>query len=279
MRHALRFTCLLLFSAGAHAQAPTATILPSTNLFCTGVPVTFSAVSEDTMLSYEWSVTPQRGAAFSTATNEKIQRVVFSDPLTYTLNLKVTKDASVFNTSVTFSVSRSAQAAFNASLDATGYPTRLVLTNYSRYSLGYSWQFSDQAEPDTSMNTIKLYNLPGSYTVTLFAAGRNDCNHAETYAFEIPASSSLNLPNVFSPNNDDVNEIYRPMATGIYQLKAWVYNRDGVVLSSWDRVNGFWDGRTTSGQDCPDGVYFIAVEAYGFDGQAYRKQTAITLVR
>jgi hypothetical protein len=67
--------------------------------------------------------------------------------------------------------------------------------------------------------------------------------------------------------------------TGISSLKARVLNRDGQLVCSWDKVNGFWDGHSTSGEDCSEGEYFIVVEATGFDGQTYKLKRVITLAR
>lgn len=261
------------------AQAPTVTISPALYVFCSGMTQTFTATSSDTAVTYSWSVAPARAASIISRSDSASALVKLDLPVIFTVSVKVTNAAGTGSAAVTFSVTRGARAAFNASLDATGYPANLILTNYSSNSVSYRWSYSNNNEPDTTANVEKPYSAAGTYTVTLTAFGRNNCHDVQSYVFEIPESSSLVLPTIFTPNNDDVNEIYRPIAIGIRTLKATVFNRWGLILSTWDRVNGFWDGRTTSGEECSEGQYFIAVEATGFDEKTYKMKTGFTLAR
>jgi len=164
-------------------------------------------------------------------------------------------------------------------LAATGHPNQLSLTNYSTNSLKNYWIYSGDGLKDSSAFVIKDYPSSGSYTVTLAALGKNDCNDTLSYAFRISDSSGVTLPNVFTPNEDGVNDIYKPVTKGITVLNAYVYNRYGTLITSWDRVNGFWDGSTTSGLECGTGEYFIILEATGFDGKSYKLKSSITLIR
>jgi gliding motility-associated-like protein len=172
-----------------------------------------------------------------------------------------------------------AKASFNASFSNNGYPADLLLTNYSSNSVKTYWQFNDVALPDSATNTVKRYTQSGSYKVSLVAFGNKGCNDTSDYMFRISDSSSVVLPNIFSPNGDDANDVYRPITTGISLLNAWVYNRDGLLVSSWDKVRGGWDGHTTAGEECDAGTYFIILEAIGFDSKDYKLKSTITLVR
>jgi gliding motility-associated-like protein len=187
-------------------------------------------------------------------------------------------DSTTVTASRVITVSRSAIAAFNASLSESGYPNALHLTNYSSGHLSSYWKFND-AGIDTNANTVKYYSKSGSYTVTLFALGRNGCNDSSSYAFRISDSSSIVLPNVFTPNNDDINDVFKPITTGINKLNLYISNRDGTIVSSWDKVNGFWDGHTTSGERCSTGVYYVVLQAEGFDGKLYKMKGSLTLLR
>jgi gliding motility-associated-like protein len=180
---------------------------------------------------------------------------------------------------VAISVVRTPKASFSAYFEDAGYPSKLVLTNYSTNSLINYWKFNDVNNVDSTVNTARYFTTPGNYTVTLTARGSKGCSDVSSYAFDIPKYSSVTLPNIFTPNNDDVNEVYRPILVGISQLKARILDRWGSIICSWDKVNGSWDGYTTSGEHCDEGVYFIVVEALGFDGQSYKLKGTITLAR
>jgi gliding motility-associated-like protein len=161
-----------------------------------------------------------------------------------------------------------------------GFPNELVLTNYSTNSLSNQWLFNDDFTANTtSLNTIKNYSVSGSYSVTLITYGNLGCNDTSHYDFRIADSSGITLPTIFSPNGDNINDIFKPITKGISAINVSIFNRYGTILISWDRVNSTWDGHTTSGERCEAGVYFVVVEAKGFDGRSYSLKHSLTLVR
>jgi hypothetical protein len=203
----------------------------------------------------------------------------FPKDLTYTITAKAQTPEGLAVVTKQVPVSRTALASFNASLNATGVPNELVLTNYSLHSNKFYWLFSDSPLRDSATSTVKNYMKGGAYSVTLVAIGLKGCNDTLGYSFRIDTASSLVLPNIFSPNRDDVNDVFKPITKGISSLRGWIYNRDGTLMYQWDTVNGFWDGRTTSGEVCVDGQYIVIVEAKGFDGKSYNLRGPLTIVR
>lgn len=279
MRNFFKFTFIILTSLCAKAQVPTATILGVAPYNCSGKNIFFAGRTTGFVTSYKWSVPPNRGATIVSKDNDSTIVCSFSLPGVYTLSLSVS-DGSVSSTvTKLINVTRSANASFNASLVATGYPNQLSLTDYSTNALKNYWIYSGNAPKDSSAFVLKDYPSSGSYTVSLAALGRNGCNDTLSYEFRISDSSGITLPNVFTPNEDGVNDIYKPIAKGISILNAYVYNRYGTLITSWDRVNGFWDGSTTSALECRSGEYFIILEATGFDGKTYKLKSSITLIR
>jgi len=89
--------------------------------------------------------------------------------------------------------------------------------------------------------------------------------------------SNLILPNVFTPNYDSINDVFRPITDEIVELEFTIYNRYGNLIFETKRVRGFWDGRTTAGEACPDGVYFCVLTATGVDGKTYKEKTFVQL--
>ena len=279
MRNFYKFTFILFISLCAKAQVPTATILSSSSVFCTGGNHFFAAkTGTATGLTYTWSLPANRGAAFVSNANDSGMVCTFSTPGILTLSVTIAQGTVASVSTKTIVITRSAQASFNASLNNTGYPAELSLTNYSSNSIKNYWIFSS-TEKDSSNYFVKTYNTSGSYTVTQVAVGKNGCNDMSTYTFRISDSSGVILPNIFSPNGDGINDVFKPITRGISSMKGWVYNRYGNLITSWDRPNGFWDGYTTSGMECRVGEYFVIIEASGFDGKSYKLKSTITLVK
>ena len=270
------FACLV--SAKFSAQTFTFAIVPSNTFACTGLQSTFTASSTVSSLSYSWSVSPAKFAIINRS-NENTASIVFTKDLSFVVTASASDGNSTLTHTYQLNAFKTATAAFNASLDAVGYPSKLHLTNYSSSYTGNVWIFSDKAEVDSTNSIVREYTGSGSYAVTLIAFGQKVCNDTSTYRFRISDSSAISLPNVFSPNRDDINDIFKPITVGISSLNAWVYNRNGELVANWNKVQGYWDGRTASGEVCTDGVYFVVVEAQGFDGKSYKLKTNLTLVR
>ncbi len=89
--------------------------------------------------------------------------------------------------------------------------------------------------------------------------------------------SNLILPNVFTPNEDSINDVFKPALDEITELSFSIFSRYGNLIFETNRLNGFWDGRTTSGVPCSDGVYFCVLTATGIDGKTYKEKIAIQL--
>jgi hypothetical protein len=256
----------LLLSIFVRAQtAPLFSVVTQQTFACTNQPLLLSAVSSSNNLSYTWSVTPAKYASLSSSTGTTVVLTVQKD-LTYTITISATDGATVTVVKKPLTCYKSAKASFNASLTSAGYPANLILTNYSSYAKEIAWKFSDRNQADSSFNIERSYSQAGSYSVTLFAVGQKD-------------SSSVVLPNVFTPNRDEINDVFRPVTTGLVALSGWVFSREGAPIYNWNTINGSWDGRTVSGELCPEGVYFVIVEATGFDGKTFKKKSFVTLLR
>jgi len=89
--------------------------------------------------------------------------------------------------------------------------------------------------------------------------------------------SNILLPNVFTPNFDSINDVFKPILDEIVEMDFSIFNRYGNLVFETTRVNGFWDGRTTSGEPCKDGVYFCVLNATGIDGKKYKEKTFVQI--
>lgn len=92
--------------------------------------------------------------------------------------------------------------------------------------------------------------------------------------------SKLEFPNAFSPNGDDVNDVYRakPGYSSIIEFKATIYNRWGQKIYEWTDPAGGWDGKF-NGHDVKQGVYYVHVVAKGADGRKYNIKRDVNLLR
>jgi len=87
------------------------------------------------------------------------------------------------------------------------------------------------------------------------------CVTRDTVFVDLSESSlSVWVPNVFTPNNDGMNDEFSPVGLGIDNYEIWIYNRWGDQIFTTAEFKHPWDG-TLGGASkvVPEGVYIYKV--------------------
>lgn len=93
-------------------------------------------------------------------------------------------------------------------------------------------------------------------------------------------TAKVEVPNVFTPNGDGINDVFRPTYTGIKSANGYIYNRWGEIVFQWWGLKGYWDGVTfPAGVEVPSGTYFYIVKGYTFADVEVVKSGVLTLKR
>ena len=99
----------------------------------------------------------------------------------------------------------------------------------------------------------------GEFFVTLTAWSAEGCQSRVVHGPYSVLASDLFIPNVFSPNDDGLNDIFLLNYTGSQPLTLRVYDRWGISLfNTANKLTG-WDGRNADGQPVTEGVYYYQV--------------------
>ncbi len=78
---------------------------------------------------------------------------------------------------------------------------------------------------------------------------------------ELPCN--VNIPNVFTPNNDKINDEFKLEMCDTLNFNISIYNRWGDTIFQSNSIHKSWDGKDKQGNDCDDGTYyFVATAAY-----------------
>jgi len=88
----------------------------------------------------------------------------------------------------------------------------------------------------------------------------------------------LEVPNVFTPNGDGINDEFRVAYQSLTKFEAWIYNRWGRLVYHWNDPQKGWDGNI-GGKKAAEGAYFYVIKAVGSDGIKYLKKGDINLLR
>jgi gliding motility-associated-like protein len=94
-----------------------------------------------------------------------------------------------------------------------------------------------------------------------------------------PLISSLVVSNVFTPNQDGINDAFTVQSEYLQTYSMQIYDRWGVLVFETFYEGHAWDGRSTSGIPCNEGTYFYIIRAIGVDEKEYQYKGSLMLAR
>lgn len=98
----------------------------------------------------------------------------------------------------------------------------------------------------------------------------NGISYAGTYYyiddFSLNEYFDFEIPNVFTPNGDGVNDLVPFPKFGNSNNKIVVVNRWGNLVFESNGINPIWDGKDTEGKNCTEGTYFYRINNTNISG-------------
>lgn len=171
------------------------------------------------------------------------------------------------------------------SLDA---PLTVRFINESLNGERFVWTFVDTtgAPKDTAVTynvdekpEFTYYNADEYYYPSLLSVSLEKCEDSTKLEGGIQVvGSQLEIPNVFTPNNDGVHDLWVFKHQSIKKCRITIVDRSGKVvykqkiedIYQWEG----WNGKMhESDRDAPAGQYYFVIEALGYDGVEYRDET------
>ena len=130
----------------------------------------------------------------------------------------------------------------------------------------YSWSTGDSTE------SIFVENK-GSFTLTI-----SDANCSANDVVLIDTCPEFGIPQAFSPNGDDVNDVFQVYGVGLYEFELLIFNRWGQVIYKTNNQSEGWDG-TMNGKPCQIDVYVYKIIYRGLGLGQKQKVGRLALVR
>ena len=158
-------------------------------------------------------------------------------------------------------------ASFSANPQTGPNPLLVEFTNLSTGANYYSW-YIDDSSLSNNMNESHYFPNSGMSSVVLIAYN-NITQCADTFSLQITVFDSLmiQIPNVITPNDDEVNDVFSVTINGAKEIQCTIVNRWGRVVHEYVAqipVNpvtlDLWDGKLKDGKAVSDGVYFYVIE-------------------
>ncbi|MCI5056357.1 MAG: gliding motility-associated C-terminal domain-containing protein [Flavobacteriales bacterium] len=177
------------------------------------------------------------------------------------------------------SVLQPPEALFELADSLDCYPQDVELVDKSDNSLTGIWDLGNITIPYTPGETISHYfQSPGSYEVSLVTSSPEAC--LDTFELEICVKESdrFFIPDIFSPNGNGFNDVFRIYAKNYSTAKLLIYDRWGEKVFESLTLETGWDGKFR-GLDMPSGIYLYFLDIAFDDGQTLSEQGDFTLIR
>ena len=152
----------------------------------------------------------------------------------------------------------------------SGNITITDIANINNPSVSWLWNTGETGPSITVSN-------PGWYYATV---KMNGCSAADSMF--IKNDCYLDIPNVFTPNGDGVNDYFLPrqfLSAGLTTFHMEIFNRWGQLIFETSNVNGRgWDGKYGEVAQ-PEGVYIYMIDATFKDNGSEHRKGNVTLLR
>ena len=137
--------------------------------------------------------------------------------------------------------------------------------------------------PSTGLDNSKISNPVGNvkddirYFLTVTTT--EGCTDTSSIKINVFKGSAIYVPTAFTPNNDGLNDILKPLYIGIKSLSYFtIYNRWGQNIFSTRKLNVGWDG-SLKGQNLDAGTFVWILKATDLVGRVYVLKGTFMLLR
>jgi len=193
-----------------------------------------------------------------------------------TYMLQVTDSFGCASSSSFFYESIHVDAAFTAAPSEGDAPLEVAFTNTSVRANTYLWDFGDDSVSYLADPPAHKYYIPGDYTVTLTIESELFCS--DIYSLNIKVNkSAMEMPNVFSPNGDGINDYFVPDFASLKYVSIKIFSKSGQRVYHYEgngeKVSEWtgWDGKiNNSDRFAEPGIYYYVITGKGWDDKDYK---------
>ena len=143
------------------------------------------------------------------------------------------------------------------------------------------WDFGDGTTADFQ-SPNKRYEELGNFTVTLTVTDSLGCSNSTTAIIRVKDDLRAFIPNAFTPDNDDINDEFKPSIIGhfpnTYEMR--IYDRWGKLVFQTRELDEGWNGQLNNENGkLPNGTYSYVISYDNYARTTIVRKGMVILVR
>ena len=243
-------------------STPVLTVTPTSTVVCAGNTVSISATGGTG--NYNWTGVSSTSSVVAVSSGTYI--------VSNTNACGTGSQTVIVNTSTV-------SAGLDGAPTSGTSPLGVSFSNLSVGATTYTWNYGNGTSSNGLFPIPQTYTAAGVYTVSLSVTNSNGCMDSQSILITVKnEDATLIVPNIFTPNNDSINDLFYVKATNIADFNCVIFDRWGLQFYSWSNLKGGWDGKT-AGKDATDGTYFYIINATDTNGKDVKRQGSFLLIR
>ena len=133
---------------------------------------------------------------------------------------------------------------------------------------------------ETSNQILNYHTYPdtGTYAYQLLVTNNFACSDTLKGSIKIDPIQSFFIPNLFTPNNDGLNDVFKPIVPYYKSASLQIFDRWGNLTFNTNNLEQGWDGKY-KGENTQCDVYVYKLEIEFLDGSTKNSLGHIMLTR
>ena len=240
---------------------------------CKNEPVVFVATNSNPatpVQSWHWNFGDGANAGVASVTH------AYSRGGNYKATVYALSQAGCSSDTLEQDVSIFATNAFagNDTIAAIGQPIQLQATGGDFYY----WNPSAGLNNSNISNPVATLQADITYAVTVSSVTAG-CPTTDSIRIKAYKGPEFYVPNAFTPNGDDLNDVFRFTAVGMVTIHYFkIFNRYGQLVYSSINPSHGWDGRFNGKPQTTD-TYVWMIEGKDYMGNNIKRKGTVTLIR
>ncbi len=236
--------------------------------FCSNDTILFSANTSNPLYTYSWNF----GNPSSTMDTSSLTHPshVYTNTGAYQVSLTVFFNSICFGDSVS-----SSQVIFISESPQPNLGNDTILCAAQELTLYGAYPNASHVWSTLETTSTITVNDSGHYWVQV---NNNGCVGSDSIYIAYEDGGTISPPNVFTPNNDGINDLYNPTLGSLDFFTIQIYDRWGKLVFASDDATQKWDGNF-EGKPCSDGVYYWIISFTNCEDEKQNEHGFVQLVR